>query len=55
MFYFIYSLVVLFYVKDGLTKLIRDGKDIADLLKQRLGDNFFEFRMLEVQPYSELK
>ena len=45
---------MLFYVRDGIAKLIRNGKDIADLLKQKLSDNFFEFRMQEVEPYGKL-
>ena len=44
----------MFYVKDSLTGLARDGKEIADLLKQKLHDNFFEFKMQEVEPYGKL-
>lgn len=42
---------MLFYVEDSLIKRPRDGKEIAYLLKQKLSDNFFEFRMQEVEPY----
>ena len=50
----LFSLVVLFYVRDSLIKQSRDGKEIAYLLKQKLSDNFFEFRMQEVEPYGML-
>ena len=53
MFYYLFSLVVLFYVKDSLIKQARDGKEIAYLLKHKLRDDFFEFRMLEVEPYGK--
>ena len=49
--YFFVSLVILFYVRDGLIEQPRNGKDIAYLLKQKLNNNFFEFRMQEVEPY----
>ena len=47
----LFSLVVLFYVEDSLIKQARDGKEIAYLLKQKLRNDFFEFRMMEVEPY----
>ena len=51
--FYLFSLVVLFYVKDSLIKQARDGKEIAYLLKHKLSDDFFEFRMLEVEPYGK--
>lgn len=51
--FYLFSLVVLFYVKDSLIKQSRDGKEIAYLLKHKLSDDFFEFRMQEVEPYGE--
>ena len=50
----LFSLVVLFYVLDSVIKRSRDGKEIAYLLKQKVSDNFFEFRMQEVEPYGML-
>ncbi len=45
---------MLFYVQDSVIKRSRNGKEIAYLLKQKLSDNFFDFRMQEVEPYGML-
>ena len=51
---FICSLMVMFYVKDKLSKA-KDGYEVASLLKEKIGneEGFFEFRMLKVEPYSK--
>ena len=52
--FFFNSLMVVFYVKDKVSKA-RDGYEVAGLLKEKIGneEGFFEFGLLKVEPYSK--
>lgn len=53
-FFYLDSLMVMFYVKDKVWKA-KDGYEVAGLLKDKIGneEGFFEFGMLKVEPYSK--